>query len=86
MDIAVNARAILLQMRARVEAGPDGELYGDHGHALHDLDVVLANPSKGRVKHLVVPTGNLQDLSIECGWGDEFIQLAAELEKILGIT
>jgi hypothetical protein len=86
MDINATARAILLQMRAKVEAGPEGGLYGDRGDALYDLDVLLANLSTPRVKRLLMPTGNLQELSIECGWGDEFNQLAAALEKVLGIA
>ena len=57
-------------------------MYGDRNKAIHDLDALLAHPSSGGVKSLLMPTANLQELSIECGWGSEFNKLAAELEEI----
>jgi hypothetical protein len=84
MDINAAAHAILLELRARVEAGGDGGLYGDREQAIHDLDAVLANPSARRVRVLLMPTANLQELSIACGWGSEFNKLAADIERLLG--
>lgn len=78
MDIA--GRDILEELRARVEAGGEGGIYGDRTRALHDIDALLAHPSPGGVRWLLAPTGNLQELSIECGWGVEFNELAAKLE------
>ena len=81
MDAA--ARLVLEELRARVEAGGEGGIYGDRAQALHDIDVLLARPSPGGVRWLLAPTGNLQELSIECGWGMEFNELAAKLECAL---
>lgn len=50
------------------------------------MDTLLANASTCRMKRLLMPTGNLHELSIECGWGSEFARLAAELERAQGIT
>lgn len=57
-------------------------MYGDRSKAVQDLDALLANPSSRGVRSLLLPTANLQELSIECGWGSEFNELAAELEEI----
>jgi hypothetical protein len=57
-------------------------MYGERGKAIQDLDALLAFPSLGGVRSLLLPTANLQELSIECGWGSEFNELAAELEEI----
>jgi hypothetical protein len=86
MGIDATARTILLEIRAKVEAGGDGGMYGDRSEALHDVDALLANPSARGMKCLLLPTANLQELSIECGWGSEFNKLAAELERVLGIA
>lgn len=86
MDIDATARTILLELRAKVEAGGDGCMYGDRSKALHDLDALLANPSARGMKYLFMPTANFQELSIECGWGSEFNNLAAELERVMGIA
>lgn len=82
MDIHEATRTIILKLKARVEAGGDGCIYGDRSKAIQDLDAVLAFPSSGGVRSLLLPTANLQELSIECGWGSEFNELAAELEEI----
>jgi hypothetical protein len=86
MDTDSTTRTILLELRARVEAGGDGGMYGDRGEALHDLDALLANPSTDQVRYLLLPTANLQELSMECGWGSEFNELATKLEGVLGIA
>lgn len=82
MDIGEATRTILLKFKARVEAGGDGYMYGDRTRAIQDLDAILAVASSEGVRSLLLPTANLQELSIECGWGSEFNELAAELEKI----
>lgn len=48
-------------------------------------DVLLDTPTAQGVKHLLGPTGNLQELSLACGWGSEFIELAAQLDKLMGL-
>jgi hypothetical protein len=85
MDIDSTARTILLELRARVEAAGEGGIYGDRSRALHDIDALLANPSADQVKYLLLPTANLQELSMECGWGSEFNNLAAKLESVLDL-
>jgi hypothetical protein len=60
-------------------------MYGDRSKALCDLDAILANPSATKVRELLLPTANLQELSMECGWGSHFNDLAAKLERLLGI-
>jgi hypothetical protein len=82
MDIDDTTRTILLELKTRVEAGGDGCMYGDRSRAIEDLDALLAFPSSGGIRTLLLPTANLQELSIECGWGSEFIELAAELEAM----
>jgi hypothetical protein len=73
-------------MRANVEPGPEGSLYGDRSNALQELDKLLAGLSTRNMKRVLAPTGNLQELSIECGWGDEFNELSAALETVLGMA
>jgi len=46
----------------------------------------LASPSSEGVKSLLLPTANLQELSIENGWGGEFNEIADRLERLLGIS
>jgi hypothetical protein len=86
MDIDLAARTILRELRTRVEVGGEGAIYGDRSKALHDLDALLGTPSTGQARLLLAPTANLQELAMECGWGDEFNRLASELEIFLGIA
>lgn len=86
MDTDFLAREILLKLRTNVENGGEGGLYGDRSEALRGIDSLLSSPSNHQVKLLLLPTANLQELAMECGWGEEFNQLAAQLENILGIT
>ena len=85
MDIDSTARTILLELKAKVEAGGEGGIYGDRSRAISDLDAILAGPSANKIRELLLPTANLQELSIDCGWGSQFNDLAAELERLLGI-
>lgn len=85
MCIDIKVRQILNELHARVESGNDGVICGDRSRALEDLDSLLSTPSNKGIKDLLAPTSNLQELSIENGWGQEFIQLAKELEDLLGI-
>lgn len=85
MDIDSSAHAILLKLRAKVEGGGEGGIYWDRTKALHGIDALLANPSAHQVKLLLLPTANLQELSMDCGWGSQFNNLAARLEAVLGI-
>ena len=86
MDDFALAADILLELRDRVAAGGEGSLYGDRNEALRDLDRLIQSPSVVAIQGLLAPTANLQELSMECGWGAEFNILAARLEKALGIA
>lgn len=86
MSIDIEARRILNTLREKVEAGVDGGICGDRDRALQDIDSLLNTPSSEGVKVLILPTANLQELSLENGWGNEFNSLASELEKLLGIS
>jgi hypothetical protein len=86
MDIDQTARGILCELRNRVEAGTDGGIYGERSKAMQEIDSLLTSQSTEGVKNLLLPTANLQELSIENGWGNEFNELAEKLERILGIS
>ncbi len=38
-----------------------------------------------KMKLLLAPTGDLQEISISSGWGDEFLEIAYAIEIALGI-
>ena len=86
MDTDQMARKVLEELRKRVAASEDGSIYGDRDRALRDIDFLLSNPSTDGVRGLLLPTANLQELSIENGWGDEFNELASQLESKFGIS
>jgi hypothetical protein len=86
MNIDQAAREILGKIRAKVDAGNDGGIYGDRAKALHEIDALLSDPSIFAVKLLLAPTANLQELSIENGWGAEFLDLSSQLERVLDLS
>ncbi len=86
MSIDQEARRILNVVREKVASGSDGAIYGDRSKALQDIDSLLASPSTQGVKYLLLPTANLQELSLENDWGQDFNKLAKELEDLLGIS
>lgn len=86
MSVDQQARELLNELREKVSAGSDGSIYGDKSRALKDIDSLLSSPSTEGVKYLLLPTSNLQELSLENGWGKEFYLLANQLENLLGIS
>lgn len=86
MDTDQVARKVLEELRRKAAASDDGSIYGERDRALRDIDLLLSNPSTDGVKRLLLPTANLQELSLENGWGDEFNKLASELESVLDIS
>jgi hypothetical protein len=86
MSIDEEAKGILNELREKVAKGVDGGIYGDRSKALKDIDSLLASPSTEGVKILLLPTANLQELSLENGWSQEFNALASKLELLLGIS
>jgi hypothetical protein len=86
MSIDQEVRRILNALREEVASGSDGTIYGDRSKALQDIDSLLASPSTQGVKYLLLPTANLQELSLENGWGHDFNTIANELHCLLGIS
>jgi hypothetical protein len=86
MSSDLEAKVILKEIRDRVATGTDGSMYGDRTKALKDINALLDSPSSEGTKLLLLPTANLQELSIENGWGDEFNNFANNLEILLGIS
>ncbi|MFI4862331.1 MAG: hypothetical protein ACIAXF_16825 [Phycisphaerales bacterium JB063] len=37
---------------------------------------------KKRLEQLFAPTGSIQDISVDNGWGDEFLDLAAKVDRL----
>lgn len=79
------ARKFLEELRRKAAASDDGSVYGERDRALQDIEFLLSNPSTDGVRRLLSPTANLQELSLQNGWGDEFNELASKLESVLGI-
>ena len=86
MDTDSLAIELLLRLRSKAEASGDGSIYGDRAEAMRDLDNLLSFPAVAQVKVLLLPTANLQELAIDNGWGEEFNEIAAQLERLLGIA
>ncbi|MDR3197475.1 MAG: hypothetical protein LBU34_06345 [Planctomycetaceae bacterium] len=40
--------------------------------------------NKEKIEFLFVPTGSLQDTSIDNGWGEKFLVIANKIEKMIG--
>ena len=59
-------------------------IYGDLDTVVKDIDAILnakdTSEKQRSIKLLIAPTSNLQDLSIDCGWGEEFLLLADKIE------
>jgi hypothetical protein len=45
---------------------------------------VLSRSDEEALRFLLAPTGSLQDISIDNGWGDKFCRLADAIERQLG--
>jgi|JI10StandDraft_1071094.scaffolds.fasta_scaffold19835_7 hypothetical protein len=84
MNVDADVRALLAILQARVESGDDDGIYGDSRRALADIKAALARPDIRHVRRLLVPTGNVQEISIANGWGYEFLDIASKLEALLG--
>jgi len=76
------ARTILLALKLHVVTAGDCGFFGDYHRAVEDIDALLANFSEKYAFALVALTANLQELSIDGGWGSDFNVLAAQLEAI----
>lgn len=76
---------VLAEARRHVAAsGADAFVntpYGSAVEALRDFDRLRADSSE--LRWAFAPTGWLQDVSIEAGWGDAFLSLAARMDAAL---
>lgn len=79
-------QTLLKELKKLAIQNGDG-IYGDLDTAIKDIDAILAtkdlSQESGRIRLLIAPTSNLQDLSIDCGWGEEFLLLADKIEQEL---
>ena len=56
----------------------------DQDHAIAEIDSIIAaleNSSIPEIGFLFAPTGPIQEVSLSSGWGNEFLELAAQFEK-----
>jgi len=87
MSDHIRIRELLTELRSlSIEGGQRG-VYGDLNQAITELDALLSLPSfaghERRITFLLAPTGNLQELSIDSGWGYQFNDLAEQIERNL---
>ncbi len=73
---------LLETIKGLVEAGED-YTFGDKEKAIQEIDAAIYSPSKENIEWLIAPTGNIQELSIDNGWSDEFITLSERLENLI---
>jgi len=82
--------AVLKECPAYVEVSDDSDYAGEGVDRIAKrLRRDIARFEKGkriirfRLKLLFLPTGPLQDTSIDNGWGDEFVALAARFDSAI---
>lgn len=80
---------LLLEARTLVTRPDNNFIYSswlDVGHAATEVDGILAALTSGgtlpeaALASVLLPTGPMQELAIESGWGDEFVDLAARID------
>lgn len=85
---------LLLEVRALVARPGNDFLYSswlDTEHALMEIDAILgalssAGPSPdAAIQSLLLPTGPLQELATDSGWGDALTALAARFDAALAL-
>ena len=84
--------AVLREVRALLARPGNAFIYSswdDTAHALREFDQLLIEVQSGHVpaetlKVLFAPTGSIQEVSVDSGWGCEFLELAAQFDDALG--
>lgn len=80
---------LLLEARTLVTQPDNSFLYSswlDSGHAASEIDGILTELASDRelperaLASILLPTGPMQELAIESGWGDEFVDLATRID------
>lgn len=83
----IRIRDLLTELRRLSIEGGQKVVYGDLNEATMELDALLSLPSfaghERRITFLLAPTGNLQQLSIDSGWGYQFNDIAEQIERNL---
>jgi hypothetical protein len=84
--------AVLLEARRRL-AAPDNDFswsgWETSDDALGEIDEVIGQLQAGQMpaplpmRVLFAPTGPIQEVSINSGWGDDFLELAAAFDAAL---
>jgi hypothetical protein len=63
--------------------------YDNQTEALADIERHITNVKRGEtsdiqeLRLLFLPTGSIQEIAINNGWGDEFLDLAARFDKAI---
>ncbi len=73
---------LLETMKKLVEKSEDS-IFADKDKAIQEIKVTISNLTKESIDWLTAPTGNIQELSLENGWSNEFITLSTELEGLM---
>ncbi len=73
---------ILKILKKLVEESEDS-IFGDKDKAIQEIKATISAPTKESIDWLIAPTGNIQELSLENGWSDEFIILTTKLEGLM---
>jgi hypothetical protein len=84
--------AVLLETRALL-ANPENNFlwssWEDSSDALEEIDGLLGQlkagiiPNAGSLNVLFLPTGDIQEVAISSGWGDEFLELANRFDAAM---
>lgn len=94
MADAVKLIAIMNQIRERL-VDPNADFsrssWADSEHALAEVDIVLNSLSAGDVPSalltvLFAPTGPIQEVAIDSGWGDAFLRIAEKFDSAISAT
>ena len=79
-------RSTLKELRKLALQNGDG-MVGELNTAVEEIDAILSakelSEEYQNIMLLISPTANLQELSIDCGWGDRFLLLADKIENEL---
>ena len=83
----------VLQRTRQWLARPDNNFlwssWKDADDALREIDALIGafgsatGPDPGQIKVLFAPTGPIQDVSVNSGWGDRFLELSEAVDAAL---
>ena len=85
-DFHGNVVVRMAELRLLLERKDNEFVYSrwqDREAALADFDAIVESGDNEKLLFLLAPTGSLQEVFIDSGWGDEFCEIAADLERLL---